>query len=201
MTVLPPCHAAWPEPSANWRFILAGLSCRAGLSQHHTVPPIGGTIPVGRSAGGKLGSRRKPPKGGKQRTPIGVLKNRPPCRGAADRRRRNAAGRSAGGPCRDARWRPLRHPVGDAATPPQACEVCERRVCERRVCECASAGGTLQKRSSPGVPYRTCGTLRVLRPLRSGRRDSGGRPLSSPWNPGSGPSAYDTYTAAPQACR
>ena len=99
-------------------------------------------------------------------------------------------------------WRPLRHPVGDAATPPpQACEVCERRVCERRVCECASAGGTLQKRSSPGVPYRACGTLRVLRPLRSGRRDSGGRPLSSPWNPGSGPSAYDTYTAAPQACR
>ena len=35
--------------------------------------------------------------GGPQRTPTGVPKNRPPCRGAAGRRRRNAAGRSAGG--------------------------------------------------------------------------------------------------------
>ena len=42
-------------------------------SPGETVPPIGGTVP---------GRRRKPPKGGKPRTPIGVPKNRPPVEAA-----------------------------------------------------------------------------------------------------------------------
>ena len=77
--------------------------CRAGNSRHH-IPCRQLTAPYSARPGGK------------PRTPIGVPKNRPPCRGAAGRRRRNAAGRSAGGFCRDALRRPLRHPVGDVAT-------------------------------------------------------------------------------------
>ena len=166
------------------------------------MPPIGGTIPAGQLAGGKLGRRRKPPRGGKPRTPTGVPKNRPPVEAApVGGAGMPPADRPAVG--RDACWRPLRHPVGDAATPPQACEVCERRVRECAREECVSVRAPAGR--CRNVQVQACRTghalhLAVFRPLHSGRRDSGGRPLSSPWDPGSGPSAYDTYTMMPQAC-
>ena len=75
---------------------IAGTIPRAANWRHHTVPPIGGTVP---------GRRRKPPRGGKPRTPIGVPKNRPPVEappvGGAGSRPigRRYAGTPSGVPC------------------------------------------------------------------------------------------------------
>ena len=87
--------------------------------RQRTVPSIDGTVP-----GGTTYRPARP--GGPQRTPIGVRKPAPPCRGAADRRHRNAAGRLAGG----MQGRPL------------ASLVASRRGCRHAPPHLAAAGGS-----------------------------------------------------------
>ena len=142
-----------------------------------TVPPIGGTIPAApcqaapfwpaesqAAAGNRQGAES-------QGRPSASPKTGPPCRGAAGWRRRNAAGRSAGG-MRDARWRPLRHPVGDAATPAPPPPSCRRRRritltrCTPARCTRMPERPVQRRQSAPPAPGWQSGNAAVLKTAR-----------------------------------
>ena len=85
-----------PPPAFAAGEFAGGVPCLQ-LQAPFPVPPIGGTIPCRRSAAPYQAAAGNRQGAESQGRPSASPKTGPPCRGAAGWRRRNAAGRSAGG--------------------------------------------------------------------------------------------------------